>query len=184
MILQSILSRKSIDFMIRHLVHLYAFSKDLILISQFQYHQIFLIHYDCVIMSPIASQITSPTTVYSTGYSRADQRKHQRSASLAFVWGIHRRLVNSPHKWPVTRKMFPFDDVIMISTYKAHFLEHDGVSTMQHKPKYSMYISAVDVCYVIWPTLHEVSCQNYWAMRSYHRLVCHAVKGLNIFLRR
>ena len=34
-------------------------------------------------------------------------------ASLAFVWGIHLGPVNSPHKWPVTRKMFPFDDVIM-----------------------------------------------------------------------
>ena len=43
----------------------------------------------------------------------ADQRKHQSSASLASVRGIHRRPVNSPHKWPVTRKMFPFDDVIM-----------------------------------------------------------------------
>ena len=46
-------------------------------------------------------------------YSDADQIKHQSSASLAFVWGIHRSPVNSPHKWPVTRKMFPFDDVIM-----------------------------------------------------------------------
>ena len=43
---------------------------------------------------------------------RRDQRWYQSSASLAFVWGIHRRPVNSPHKWPVTRKMFPFDDVI------------------------------------------------------------------------
>ena len=41
------------------------------------------------------------------------QGKHQSSASLAFVRGIHRRPVNSPHKWPVTRKMFPFDDVTM-----------------------------------------------------------------------
>ena len=57
--------------------------------------------------------ITSLTIVYSTVYSGADQRKHQSSASLAFVWGIHRGPVNSPHKWPVTRKMFPFDDVIM-----------------------------------------------------------------------
>ena len=48
--------------------------------------------------------------------SDADQRKHQSSASLAFVWGIHRGPVNSPHKWPVTRKMFPFDDVIMCFT--------------------------------------------------------------------
>ena len=46
-------------------------------------------------------------------FSDADQRKHQSSASLAFARGIHRGLVNSPHKWPVMRKMFPFDDVIM-----------------------------------------------------------------------
>ena len=70
-------------------------------------------HYDDVIMGTIASQITSLTIVYSTVYSGADQSKHQSSASLAFVWGIHRGPVNSPHKWPVTRKMFPFDDVIM-----------------------------------------------------------------------
>ena len=46
-------------------------------------------------------------------YSGTDQIKHQRCASLAFVRGIHRWPVNSPHKGPVTRKMFPFDDVIM-----------------------------------------------------------------------
>ena len=71
------------------------------------------IHYSDVIMGSIASQIISLTIVYSTVYSGADQRKHQSSASLAFVRGIHRRPVNSPHKGPVTRKMFPFDDVIM-----------------------------------------------------------------------
>ena len=67
-------------------------------------------------MSTMASQITSLTIVYSTVSSGVDHRKHQSSASLAFVWGIHRTRgpVNSPHKWPVTRKMFPFDDVIMI----------------------------------------------------------------------
>ena len=64
-------------------------------------------------MGTMASEITSLTIVYSTAYSDADQRKHQSSASLAFVWGIHRGPVNSPHKWPVTRKMFQFDDVIM-----------------------------------------------------------------------
>ena len=60
-----------------------------------------------------ASEITSLTIVDSTVHSGADQRKHQWSPSLAFVWGIHRWAVNSPHKWPVTRKMFPSDDVIM-----------------------------------------------------------------------
>ena len=64
-------------------------------------------------MGAIASQITGLNIVYSTVYSDADQRKHQGSASLAFVWGIHRGPVNFPHKWPVTRKNFPFDDVIM-----------------------------------------------------------------------
>ena len=70
-------------------------------------------HYFDVIKGLVATQITSLTIVYSSVYSDADQRKHQSSTSLAFVWGIHRGPVNSPHKWPVTRKMFPFDDVIM-----------------------------------------------------------------------
>ena len=53
-------------------------------------------HYGDVIMGAIASQITSLTIVYSTIHSDADQRKHQSSASLAFVRGIHRGPVNSP----------------------------------------------------------------------------------------
>ena len=77
------------------------------------------IHYCDAIMGTVASQITSLTIVYTTVYSDADQSKHQSSASLAFVWGIHRRPVNSPHKWPVTRKMFPFDDVIMEAIMKV-----------------------------------------------------------------
>ena len=66
-----------------------------------------------VIMTANASQITSLTIVYLTVYSGADERKHQSFAPLAFVRGIHRWPVNSPHKWPVLRKMIPFDDVIM-----------------------------------------------------------------------
>ena len=64
-------------------------------------------------MGAMASQITSITIVYSTVHSDADQRKHKSSVSLAFVRGIHRWPVNSPHKGPVTREMLPFDDVIM-----------------------------------------------------------------------
>ena len=71
-------------------------------------------HYDDVIMSTMASQTTSFMIVYPTIYSGADQRKHQSSASLAFVGGIHRWPVNYPHKGPVTRKMFSFEDVIML----------------------------------------------------------------------
>ena len=68
-------------------------------------------YYSDVIMSAMASQITSLTIVYSTVCSGADQRKHQSSAPL--VRGFHRLPANSPHKGTVTRKMFPFDDVIM-----------------------------------------------------------------------
>ena len=71
------------------------------------------VHYSEVIMSAMASQITGVLIVCLNVCSVADRRKHQSSMSLAFVRGIHRWQVNSPHKGPVTRKMFPFDDVIM-----------------------------------------------------------------------
>ena len=66
-------------------------------------------------MSSMASQITCVSIVYWPVCSEADRRKHQSSALLAFVRGIHRWPVNSPHKWPVTQKMFSFDDVAMKS---------------------------------------------------------------------
>ena len=65
-------------------------------------------------MGAMASEITSLKDVYSTVYSGIDQRKRQSSESLRFVWGIHRWPVDSLHKGPVTQKMFPFDDVIML----------------------------------------------------------------------
>ena len=68
-------------------------------------------------MTMLASQITSLPVVCSIVYSDVNQRKHQSSASLAFVREIHRGPVNFPHKWPVTRKMFPFDDVIMTKPF-------------------------------------------------------------------
>ena len=70
-------------------------------------------HCTDVITSVMSSQITILTIVYTTVYSGADKRKHQSFASLAFVRGNPRWPVNSPHKGPVTREMFPFDDVIM-----------------------------------------------------------------------
>ena len=65
------------------------------------------LHYNDVIMGAIAFQTTSLTIVYSTVYSGADQRKHQRSASLAFVRRIHREPV------------FLIDDVIMNTFNKS-----------------------------------------------------------------
>ena len=73
-----------------------------------------LYHYIDVIMSSMASQFTCVSIVYLTVCSGADQRKqNQNSASLAFVLGIRRWLLNLLHKGPLTQKMFPFDDVIM-----------------------------------------------------------------------
>ena len=83
-------------------------------------------------MSTMPSQITSLTIVYSTVYSAADQRKHQRSASLALVRGIHRWPVNSLHKGPVTRKMFQFDDVIM-HIWLMDVMNH-SFSSITHAP--------------------------------------------------
>ena len=71
-------------------------------------------HYNAVIMSAIASRMTSLTIVYSTVQTQgADKRNYQSSASLAFMMGNNRWTMNSLHKGTVTRKMFPFDDVIM-----------------------------------------------------------------------
>ena len=83
-------------------------------------------YYSHVIMGATASQITTVSSVYSTVCSGADKRKHQSSASLATVRGIHPSPVNSPHKRPVTRKLFPFDDVIMepkINLYDCYLVE-------------------------------------------------------------
>ena len=82
-------------------------------------------------MSAMASPVTSLPIVYSTVYSGADQRKHQSSASLAFVRGIHRWSVNSPHKGPVTRKISQFDDVIMDHVLQCH---------SDHRPMFSPHM--------------------------------------------
>ena len=81
-----------------------------------------LLHHNDVTMGAIAPQITSLTIIYSTVYSDANQGKHRSSASLTLVWGIHRWPVNSPLKGPVTRKMVPFDDVIMVSDELTDFV--------------------------------------------------------------
>ena len=116
-----------------------------------------------VIMSAMASQITSLTIVYSTVYSDADQRKHQSSASLAFVRGIHRAPVNSPHKWPVTRKMFPFDDVIMLISMGPSQLRQIVTKNWIAILKYMLYFTQLQIntrqwqkCYsdVWWPQNH------------------------------
>ena len=113
-------------------------------------------HYNDVRMSMVASQITSLTIVYSAVYSGADQRKHQSSASLAFVRGIHRWPMNYPHKGIVTPKMFPFDDVIMfLDSFLRRLLCHIMLyRTFQNFAEYLTMTLVVlfrisDICYSI-----------------------------------
>ena len=75
-------------------------------------------HYNDVIMGEIASQITSLTIVFSTVYSDADKKNPSQLRVTGLCAGNSPGPVNSPHKWPVTRKMFPFSDVIML----CHFI--------------------------------------------------------------
>ena len=81
---------------------------------------------------------------HSTVYSDADQRKHQSSTSLAFVRGIHRGPVNSPHKWPVTRKMLPFDDVIM--------MHHQLTANIRDNDLDILRVQSINVCFSIMDT--------------------------------
>ena len=74
----------------------------------------------------MASQIAGVSIVCSAVCSGADQRKHRSSASRAFVRGIHRWRVDSPHKGSVTWKMFPFDDVIMCKINHFHVTRELG----------------------------------------------------------
>ena len=111
-------------------------------------------HNNDVIMSAMASQITRLIIVYSTVYSGTDQRKHKSSASLAFVRGIHRSPVNSPHKWPVTWKMFPFDDVIMCANgfWNLGVLKSLTLYKRSHLSKY-----VEDIC-VAFYGVHRIMC--------------------------
>ena len=92
------------------------------MMTHFNWYDMQQNHYSDIIMGEMASKITSLTIVYSIAYSGADQRKHQSSMSLASVRAIDRWPVNSPHKWPVTRKPIPFDDVIMTTMKADHEL--------------------------------------------------------------
>ena len=105
-------------------------------------------HYCDVIMCAMASQITSLTVVYSTVYSGPAQRKHQSSASLAVLRGIHRSPVNFPSQMASYAEMFPFDDVIMPQWNTKAFIVH------RQNYGYWWHSSGEDVDnYLIYPVL-------------------------------
>ena len=150
--------------------------------------QVDISHYSDIIMGAIASQITSLTLVYPIVYSGADQRKYQSSASLAFVWGIHRRPVNSPHKWPVTRKNFH----LMTSSCNPEYLQC-GKIAWHHMMSLSLNEHNTSTCRIsywylyldmvttnapcnhlscphrpLWPASSIISCQP-WSMSTTDR---------------
>ena len=124
---------------------------------------------------------TNLTIVYSTVYSGTDQRKHQSSATLAFVRGIHRWPVNSPHKWPVTWKMFPFDDVVMkessISvTPFALEMDPDNIKIPSiisfHVELFiprTVFLDAVYTAVILWKTKQRQSKNHYGCIRVEER---------------
>ena len=109
-------------------------------------------------MVTMASQITSLMVVYSNVCSGANQRKYQSSASLAIVWGIHRWTVNSPHKRPVTRKIFPFDDVIMETEINRYCLDVPILTSWQGAKRI--------LCYMIHSKVHGANMGPTWGRQD------------------
>ena len=104
-----------------------------------KYHRFIQNHYSDNIMSMMVPQITIVSIVYSTVCSGADQSKHQSSASLAFVSGIHWWPVNSPRKGPVTWKMFPFYDIIMC-IYFIFLSQWDSLLKSTYKKENGLFL--------------------------------------------
>ena len=105
------------------------------------------VHCSDVIIDTMASQITSLTIVYSTAYSGAHQRKKSKLRVTGLLRGIHRGPVNSPHKWPVTPKMFPFDDVIM----------HWRICVTRHA-----WVQAFAIVYLLVTSYGDIDLRQHW----------------------
>ena len=142
-----------------------------------RFHLPYTYHYADVIMIEMASQITSLAILYSIVYSDADQRKHQTSASLAFVRGIHRSPVNSPHKWPVTRKMFPFDDVIMVKVSSAAYILFGSCVPYVYYVCVYMFCNML-LCYVFAPSLLFVLCILCYTRQYTFRMIMALLTGI------
>ena len=109
--------------------HIWVSRTDIYLVVQHMQH-----HYTDVIITTIASQITSFTLVYLIVYSGADKKKTSKLCVTSHCAGKSPGPVNSPHKWPVTRKMFPFDDYIMQLWTTHHITEPCDFRLSLHYP--------------------------------------------------
>ena len=109
-----------------------------------------------------------------------DQRKHLSSTSLAFVRGIHQWPVNSPHKWPVTRKMFPFDDVIMSNFCAISVLRNVRKCNTWLFPKDKFIMTGVNFANIIIFTKSNKINLHYYSMFSdiFHNLALKTAQTL------
>ena len=98
-------------------------------------------------------RITSPASrLFTQRCIQAQIKENINALSLAFVRGIHRWPVNSPHKWPVMQKMFPFDDVIMATCLIGfRYLFHKWFNNMQYElnPIFGNYMANNSLFYAI-----------------------------------
>ena len=118
-------------------------------------------------MGAVASQITSLSIVYSIVYSKRRSKKTPKLRVTGLCAGNHRSSVNSPHKGTVTRKMFPFDDVVMticswskLSRYFGYRQVH-AISNHQASPKHRMFLRVGGV----W--IRRSTCSNIYLLTTY-----------------
>ena len=127
-------------------------------------------------MNTIASQITSLTIVYSTLYSGADQRKHKKFCVTGLCAGDSPGPVNSPHKWPVTRKMFPFHDVIMCRPNRRniHIKRIIQFTTSQWQNR---HVAVKAMKQRLLPPVHTLAIMGYDWNHEYHQTNMHVLNG-------
>ena len=126
-------------------------------------------------MGAMASQITSLTIVCSTVHSGADHRKHQSSASLAFVWGIHpAQMVGNAENvsiWWRHHAKWNFQCIWIqhLNPYTCILLNFHP-EQISHLLMFVFFISSTSNCSV-----------NYWGYRGMrHQLDCY--RRINLFL--
>ena len=110
-------------------------------------------HYGDVIMSAMASEITSFTIVYSTVYSGADD---QKSPLLGEFTG------EFPTQRPVTRKMFPFDDIIMHTTFSSSNAATQSTAAIAKKNIYLKRVLNTNLVKSRLPITYFFSIQSFW----------------------
>ena len=100
-------------------------------------NQCLITHYNDVIMTTMASQITSPHGCLLNRLFRHRSKKTSKLRITGLCVGNSPGPVNSPHKGLVTRKMFPFDDIIMICEVLWH--SPKGIFTGNNQDIYPWY---------------------------------------------